>query len=98
MRLADALIAWTPCDPRAIKIGTLESNYAERWDESYKCTCGGCFAEVAALTGIASVARVFVDFNSLVVRDGIDVDAAHKEFLKIDEYRTHVSPDIDGAE
>ena len=34
---------------------------------------------------------------TLVVRDGIDPQAAHREFLKIDEYRRRVSPDIDGV-
>ena len=33
----------------------------------------------------------------LARRDGIDPQAAHREFLKIDEYRRHISPDIDGA-
>ena len=42
--------------------------------------------------------RVLVEFNTLVVRDGIDPQQAHNEFLKIDEYRAHVAPDTRGAQ
>jgi hypothetical protein len=41
---------------------------------------------------------MFIDFHTLVVGDGIDPLAAHAEFLKIDEYRRRISPDIDGAD
>lgn len=42
--------------------------------------------------------RVFVEFNTLVVRDGICPQQAHDEFLKIDEYRATIAPDMRGAE
>jgi hypothetical protein len=32
------------------------------------------------------------------VRDGIDPMAAHREFLKIGEYRRRISAEIEGAE
>lgn len=41
---------------------------------------------------------MFITFNTLVVRDRVDVDAVHREFLKIDEYRTRISRDTPGAE
>lgn len=41
---------------------------------------------------------VFIDFHTAVVGYGIDPVAAHTEFLKIDEYRRKISPDIEGAE
>ena len=40
---------------------------------------------------------IFVLFNTLVVRDGIDPSVAHKAFLEIDEYRRAISPDAPGA-
>jgi hypothetical protein len=40
---------------------------------------------------------LFIEFNTIVVRDKIPVEAAHREFLKIDEYRQCISPDIPGA-
>jgi hypothetical protein len=40
---------------------------------------------------------IFIEFNAMVVRDGINPQEAHRAFLAIDEYRTHIAPDIDGA-
>ena len=44
------------------------------------------------------VAMMFADFHTIVVRDGVDVQEAHKAFLEIDEYREVISPDIPGAD
>jgi hypothetical protein len=41
--------------------------------------------------------HLFLEFHTLVVRDGIDPQALHKEFLKIDEYRWRLAPDVEGA-
>ena len=41
---------------------------------------------------------LFIEFNTIVVRDKIPVEAAHREFLKIDEYRQRISPDIPGSD
>jgi hypothetical protein len=43
------------------------------------------------------LAMVFIEFHAMVVRDGIDPQEAHRAFLAIDEYRTHIAPDMDGA-
>ncbi|MEH3117107.1 MAG: hypothetical protein PGN25_05720 [Methylorubrum populi] len=43
------------------------------------------------------LAMLFIDFNTLVVRDGIDPKEAHRAFLVIDEYRDRISPDVPGA-
>ena len=40
---------------------------------------------------------MFIDFHTLVVGDGMDPQAVHRQFLKIDEYRRRISPDIKGA-
>ena len=50
------------------------------------------------LTGEARVARLFIDFQTLVVRDGLDPQAVHRAFLAIDEYRFRIAPDTEGAE
>ena len=39
------------------------------------------------------VMMMFIDFHMIVFRDGIDPQKAHKEFLKIDEYRRRISPE-----
>jgi hypothetical protein len=41
---------------------------------------------------------MFILFNTVTVRDGIDVKRAHEAFLAIDEYRQTISPDAPGAE
>jgi len=43
------------------------------------------------------VSKVFVEFHTLVVRDRISINDAHREFLKIRQYRTYIAPDIHGA-
>ena len=41
---------------------------------------------------------MFILFNTLVVRDGINPKAAHAAFLEIDEYRMAISPESPGAD
>jgi hypothetical protein len=41
---------------------------------------------------------MFILFNSIVVRDRVPVEDAHRAFLKIDEYRQHISHDIPEAD
>lgn len=107
MKACEALIAWTPADPvpgfppdpmaGKVRVG-LRANKGQRcWADAYEMTGGADFPEVRALRGDASKARLFIDFHTLVVRDGIDPKAAHEAFLVIDEYRTSISHDISGA-
>jgi hypothetical protein len=39
------------------------------------------------------LAMIFIEFNAMVVRYGIDPQEAHKAFLAIDEYRDAIAPD-----
>jgi hypothetical protein len=105
MKANEALIAWTPAgdpdDPTSgkVKVGELLSNpHAKDWTDPFTHTGGAAYAEVRELTGHASVARLFIDFHTLVVGDGIDPKVAHEAFLAIDEYRAFISPDIPGAD
>lgn len=41
---------------------------------------------------------MFIDFNTAVVRDKVDVQSAHRAFLAIDEYRKLIPLDMEGAE
>lgn len=50
------------------------------------------------LNDLEALAFLLVDFHTCVVRDGIDPQKAHRQFLKIDEYRRFISPDCEGAE
>jgi hypothetical protein len=44
------------------------------------------------------VAHLFITFHTLVVRDRVDPLKAHREFLKIDEYRRRIDSEIEGAD
>lgn len=41
---------------------------------------------------------LFVQFNTMVVRDGVDPLTAHRALLRVDAYRKTISPDMEGAE
>jgi hypothetical protein len=43
------------------------------------------------------VLTMFVNFHTLVVRDGLDPQLVHREFLKVDEYRQQIARDCEGA-
>ena len=49
-------------------------------------------------SSINDLLGMFLLFNTITVRDGVSVEATHKAFLKIDEYRQTISPDTPGAE
>jgi hypothetical protein len=102
MKYQEALIAWTPGTDH-IRVGPLlRPSDGSDWTEHpirYAYTGG------AAYTGLRECEdktkrdmMLFIEFNTIVVRDEIPVAAAHREFLKIDEYRDRISPDIKGAE
>ena len=104
MEAREALIAWTPAhlanDPTAgqIKIGLLLSEGDRDWTAPYASTGGAAYKERRTLPDDTSALMAFVDFHTVVVRDGIDPQVAHQAFLAIDEYRERISPDITGAE
>jgi hypothetical protein len=91
LKYQEALIAWTPKTDR-IRVGPLLESDEPDWTEhpiryAYtglrKCT-----------DKLRRDMMLFIEFNTIVVRDKIPVEAAHREFLKIDEYRQQISPDI----
>jgi hypothetical protein len=56
-------------------------------------SCGAVYSDVLNGTTAQNMKRVMVDFNTLVVRDHMDVDAVHAAFCEIQEYRDQLSPD-----
>jgi hypothetical protein len=100
------IVCWTPAwaehaandpsKPGAILVAPLGSN--SYWDDRYDYTGGMCYTDRHSMTLVQKVLMMFIDFNTCVVRDGIDPQAAHREFLKIDEYRKRISPDTPGAD
>jgi len=109
MKGNDALIAWTPANwdiplcaatRGKIRIGPLIQKGEIDWTDhpvEYACTGGAAYTSWRKLKPEALLAMIFIEFNAIVVRDGIDPQDAHRAFLTIDEYRTHIAPDMDGA-
>ena len=100
MRYQEALIAWTPGTDQ-IKVGNIMQRGEPNWTRhpvNYKFTGGAAYA--ATRINKDKTQRdlmLFIEFNTIVVRDNVPVEAAHKAFLAIDEYRERISPDIEGA-
>jgi len=66
------------------------------WSERYAFVTGCCEVDRHDMPLHGKAMMMFIDFHTLVVRDGIEPQAAHREFLKIEEYRKRISPDIGG--
>jgi len=98
----EALIAWTPRNDRRptagqVKVGPLRREGESDWASPFAMTGGAAWVATRELRGAQSVARLFIDFHTLIVRDRIDPALAHEAFLAIDEYAESISPDIHGA-
>jgi hypothetical protein len=61
-------------------------------------TALGAYGRGARAPRDRQLLAMFILFNTLVVRDGVDPQAAHRAFLKIDDYRRAISPDASGAD
>jgi len=93
MKANEALIAWNPRgDVKVACVGT------KNWSDGFSRTGGATYSNTRNLTADKSVLMLFIEFHTLVVRDGVQPEIAHKAFLAIDEYRNAIAPDIQGAE
>lgn len=106
MKANEAMIAWTPNrapyldEPTRgeVRVGAMLGEHEADWTKPYAKTGGACFSERHEMNEWQLIAMTFIDFHTLVVRDGISTQDAHEAFLAIDEYRQRMSPDIAGAE
>ena len=90
------MVAYTPGDPESVKVGPWPDHTG--WSRRLDFTSGCCELARHEWPEDRKVMMMFIDFHALVVRDGMNPPAVHREFLKIDEYHRRISPDIDGAE
>lgn len=95
MKYPETMIAWNS-NSNEIKVGPWPD--ATGWSRNYSFTTGANNMAIHDLSNDQQVANLFVNFNKVVVRDGVGVNAAHKAFLKIAEYRQFIAPDMDGAD
>jgi|tagenome__1003787_1003787.scaffolds.fasta_scaffold20278990_1 hypothetical protein len=103
MKAREALIAWTPVSTAfreqtagQVKVGPLLTEGDPDWTRPFAYTGGAAYIHTR-LKGASIKAQLFIEFNTLVMRDGIDPAVAHNAFLAIDEYAESISPDIRGA-
>lgn len=100
MKMDEAVVVWTP--------GTNQCRI-ERLGSEWQRTPGDYWMPVTHLTKRGygryehkgkdtKYLAMFIHFHTCVVRDKVDVKAAHQAFLEIDEYREKISPDIEGAD
>ena len=104
MKQTEAIIVWTPVRWADLKpetagqVAVLAAPDRAGEGKRYMMRSGAGSSALSALSEEARIARLFIDFQTLVVRDGIDPMVAHRAFLAIDEYRFRIAPDTEGAE
>ena len=95
MKQLETMYAWTPGTDQ-IEVGPWPDRTG--WRKRYTRSIGACSSKLHRMTPDERLAMLFIDFNTIVVRDGVSVAAAHAAFLKIDEYRRAISADTPGAD
>jgi hypothetical protein len=90
------IVAWNPASvdsadhaPALPGAGQVEvgANVPGGWAVLYDCSSGSCYPNRRKMTAESKALMMMIDFHKVVVRDGIDPQAAHQQFLKIGEYR-----------
>ena len=104
MKAAEALTAWTPAYSAIrdatrgkVEVGPLLQEGDPDWTRPYAYTGGAAYVSLRTMDEGWRVAMVFIEFHTMVVRDGIDPQVAHRAFLTIDEYAERIALDIPGA-
>lgn len=92
MLYKDAMVAWSAETKEVMVVPWPDRAGLAR---HLRSSVGAPFASTKTLNLTETVARIFVDFHTLIVRDGINPINAHNEFMNIREYRDHVSPEIE---
>lgn len=106
MKYADAYIAWSPGkgsgwwrtdtkNPGTVKV--VYRPMQSGWDDGFLFTGGACYKVVQEAKGDDAVARLFIEWHHIVLRDRVDPEVAHQAFLAIDEYRDALAADIPGS-
>lgn len=106
MKMRDAFTFWTPahCTDMATAGQVAVFERGTRPREAIAAGTGHLFSDGAAFRHIAEEKRfiessrqALIHFVTMVVRDGIDPQAAHAALLDIDEYAESLSLDTPGA-
>ncbi len=85
-----------PLPAGAVKVGSWPD--LTGWSDDYDMISGCCDRYRIPEDLHGKVMMMFIDFHTLVVAEGLDPQAVHMEFLKIDEYRRRIPANMVGAE
>ena len=91
MRLKDTMIAWTP-ETERVRVGPHPDKTG--WSSGYVMTSGACFLWWAGLSDEARLIALFSLFHRMILLDKIDPQIVHQAFLRIDEYREEIAPEL----
>jgi len=94
MEILECMYGWTTNGD--VKVGRWPD--PKGWSDEYEFTGGACYRHWHKMSPEMQALQIFIEFNTMIVRDGVDPQKAHKEFLKIRPYRRLIAPDIQGAE
>ncbi len=95
MKLLESMIVW---NPGTDQIAVVRWPDCGRLSTGYRYSTGACEMRLHKMSREAQRALLFIHFNTIVVRDNVPPQAAHRAFLAIDEYRQLISPDMQGAD
>jgi hypothetical protein len=103
--MTEADIIWTPADADVSTAGAVrverhlsgwQRTPQDRWMPAAEAWGLGC--ALSKSDPIRRLLSLFILFNTITVRDGIEIAKAHDAFLVVDEYRRAISTDTPGAE
>jgi hypothetical protein len=104
MKAKNAIICWT-ADRASVAHGktrgevTVYDHVAclaagQRPWRAFQSASGHCDEEWRKASDLRRAMLMFIHFNTLTVRDGLDPQKVHGAFLKIEEYRQRIAPDV----
>jgi hypothetical protein len=98
MKLDEADVIWTP-ESDQVRVERhlawkADRSSGDRWMPAYSLGARGRCPR----SKMNDLLGMFILFNTITVRDQVDVRAAHAAFLEIDEYRETISPGTEGAD
>jgi len=95
--IGEWMVGCTPSEGK-IEVGPWPDR--TRWSDKYELTAGCCEMPRLETSPEEQMLCLLRDFHTIVVADGLDPQAVHREFLKIGAYRAWVAPELlpDGEE
>ena len=104
MKFTDSMVMWKP-DSSNIKV-MLRDLYLEEVQDSglrkhyktlYPFWFTGSEEKLKNLSPLKSKMMVYIEAIHIIIRDKVDQDAVHREFLNIDEYVDGLADDVPGV-